>query len=241
VASADPADRFEDASTMKRLEFDSTPTANPPESIKYFNQPHELESSEIFANTGPQLFGEAASYGPLYTGQSTTPAINARDDVPWQRYTAASKPPIDSDLIRRAGYDPYASIGSEQGNPIDHIGHSWTPPFGFAILNPTRSTIPEEGEQQPGEVDLTPEDSPFRLAQALFPPISLFAKPPIYIPRNLTPLEQLPRGSANGPRAGKDFLRNEGKPKTAEEYPKCTYCGEQTAPGRFHRDHIIPR
>jgi hypothetical protein len=86
------------------------------------------------------------------------------------------------------------------------------------------------------------DNAPVHLAQVFaFPPVSLFARPPVYVPRQLTPLEDLPSGSANGPRAGMDFLRNEGKPKTPDEYPPCTYCGEKTAPGRFHRDHIIPR
>jgi HNH endonuclease len=69
----------------------------------------------------------------------------------------------------------------------------------------------------------------------------IFARPPVVLPRQLAPLEELPPGTANGPRAGMNFPRNFGRPSSPEEYPTCTYCREPTGPGNFHRDHIIPR
>jgi hypothetical protein len=71
--------------------------------------------------------------------------------------------------------------------------------------------------------------------------LPFFARPPIWIPRYLRPLDELPPGSANGERAGMPFPRNMGKPKTPDEYPRCTYCDEQTGSNNFHRDHVIPR
>jgi hypothetical protein len=53
---------------------------------------------------------------------------------------------------------------------------------------------------------LQPEEASVQLAQAL-PPI-FFARPPMLIPRQLTPLEDLPPGSAGGPNAGKPFPRS---------------------------------
>jgi hypothetical protein len=71
--------------------------------------------------------------------------------------------------------------------------------------------------------------------------IDLFAKPPMWFPERLTPLEDLPPGSANGARAGQNFPRDLGRPETPEDYPPCTYCGEETGPGNYHRDHNIPK
>jgi hypothetical protein len=63
------------------------------------------------------------------------------------------------------------------------------------------------------------------------------------IPRQLTPLEELPPGSAGGPGAGKLFPRS-----PTDQHPEgvpCTYCGrpttKQPGPDKLHRDHIIPR
>jgi hypothetical protein len=80
---------------------------------------------------------------------------------------------------------------------------------------------------------------------ALFqsPPAALFARPPVLFPRPLTPLEELPQGSAGGPGAGRAFPRkfNEQQPKNVP----CTYCGrpttEEPGPDKFNGDHVIPR
>jgi HNH endonuclease len=119
-------------------------------------------------------------------------------------------------------------------------------PLGFNSPNQAQASISgartTSATAQPENSKPPTGDTPVHLAQLFaLPPVSIFARPPVYIPRELTPLEDLPQGSAGGPRAGMDFLRNEGKPKTPEEYPRCTYCGEKTGPGNFHRDHIIPR
>ena len=90
------------------------------------------------------------------------------------------------------------------------------------------------------------EDAPINLAQVFaLPPVTFFARPPVYIPRQLTPLEKLPSGSAGGPNAGKPFPRwmNRQQP---DDVP-CTYCGRPTKrtpgpdPERHHGDHVIPR
>jgi hypothetical protein len=167
--------------------------------------------------------GSSASSGPFgYSGQGVNPEANrsdgdraSRDALAWGQFTP-------SDPI---GY----------GGPLGFHAPSQTQPSISGV--PTNSVMAQPESPKPPL-----EDTPIHLAQVFaFPPLSFFARPPVYVPRQLTPLEDLPSGSANGPRAGMDFLRNEGKPKTPEEYPPCTYCGEKTGPGNFHRDHIIPR
>jgi hypothetical protein len=96
------------------------------------------------------------------------------------------------------------------------------------------------------------EDARVHLAQVFAfppvfasPPVSIFARPPVYIPRQLTPLEDLPSGSAGGQNAGKPFSQwqNSQAPKDAP----CIYCGRATNrntspdPERYNGDHIIPR
>jgi RHS repeat-associated protein len=86
--------------------------------------------------------------------------------------------------------------------------------------------------------------SQIQLAQA-FPPVQLFARPPIVTgPRGgpLTPLERLPPGSADGPGAGKAF------PRSLNDEPEgtpCIYCVEPTTrepgPNRYHGEHVIPK
>ena len=81
---------------------------------------------------------------------------------------------------------------------------------------------------------------------AQLPPVTIFGRPPpIVTPRPpLTPLEELPEGSAGGPNAGKAFSRG-----TRDEYPEgtpCTYCKKPTtkeAPGpdQLQLDHVKPR
>ncbi len=79
-------------------------------------------------------------------------------------------------------------------------------------------------------------------AQAL-PPVFALEDPIIIAPRGLTPLEELPAGSAGGPGAGKAFPRslNDQQP---DDVP-CTYCGEPTSreagPDQLNGDHVIPR
>jgi hypothetical protein len=60
------------------------------------------------------------------------------------------------------------------------------------------------------------------------------------LPEGMTPLDELPEGSAGGEGAGMPF----SKPKGEEPRP-CIYCGKPTekeqGPNQYHRDHIIPR
>jgi hypothetical protein len=106
-------------------------------------------------------------------------------------------------------------------------------------------------EQKSGSAGLTAGEAPVQIPaadvaspSALLQPaqfVPFFARPPIWIPRQLTPLNELPPGSANGSRSGMPFPRNMGKPQTPDEYPRCTYCSDETSRGNFHRDHVIPR
>jgi 5-methylcytosine-specific restriction endonuclease McrA len=77
----------------------------------------------------------------------------------------------------------------------------------------------------------------------LLPPSIFFARPPLVYPRSLTPLEELPPGSAGGPAAGRAFPRNLFK-RQPENVP-CTYCGRPTTgesgPDKFNGDHVIPK
>jgi hypothetical protein len=91
-------------------------------------------------------------------------------------------------------------------------------------------------------------DDPMRDGEqiAQLPPVIVWGRtPPIIGPRPpLTPLEQLPEGSANGPRAGEPFTQ--GLKDSYPEGTPCTYCGQPTTkegpgPDQFQLDHIIPR
>jgi hypothetical protein len=165
--------------------------------------------------------------------------------APSAPYPPAAQPPapnaqnLTAHALRTKGV-PDADIAAAIGHPElmkQLINQNFGPGSNGTPSAPTDPiTVRPENSKPPDE------DAPTKLAQMFaLPPVTLFARPPIYIPRQLTPLENLPKGSANGPRAGMDFLRNEGKPKSPDEYPPCTYCGEKTSPGNFHRDHIIPR
>jgi hypothetical protein len=99
------------------------------------------------------------------------------------------------------------------------------------------------------QVTAKPDPGPSQVAQALVPPIfgipyTIFARPPL-IPRNFTPLEQLPKGSSGGEGAGQAFPRFLGRPQEGEAPPPCIYCGRPTTLERgglrYNRDHIIPR
>jgi len=88
-----------------------------------------------------------------------------------------------------------------------------------------------------------------RVAQALVPPIfgmpyTIFARPPV-IWRNMTPLEELPKGSTGGPGAGKRFPDSVGRIEEGQPMPRCTYCRDQTTrekgPKQYQREHVEPR
>lgn len=102
-----------------------------------------------------------------------------------------------------------------------------------AASNLLSSIVPDSGDG-----DGVPPAQSQQLAQAFIP---LFARPPILVPRVLRPLEELPKGQAGGPGAGKRFGPSIGE----EPGTPCTYCGTPTTkepgPNRLHRDHIIPR
>jgi len=81
-------------------------------------------------------------------------------------------------------------------------------------------------------------------ALAQFFPLSLLAPPPIEVLpfEELTPLEELPTGSAGGPGAQKAF------PRSMNDQPEgtpCTYCKTPTTrepgPEQYNGDHIIPK
>jgi hypothetical protein len=96
---------------------------------------------------------------------------------------------------------------------------------------------PISGQQRPRSAQ---DNTQF--AQVL-PPSILFARPPLIYPRSLTPLEELPPGSAGGPNAGRAFPRSLLK-RQPENVP-CTYCRQPTTrdpgPDKLNGDHIIPK
>jgi RHS repeat-associated protein len=81
-------------------------------------------------------------------------------------------------------------------------------------------------------------DENVQLVQELF----FFARPPL-IPRGMTPLEELPPGSAGGPDAGAPFPRSFNN-QQPENVP-CAYCGRPTTrepgPDQLNGDHVIPK
>ncbi len=70
------------------------------------------------------------------------------------------------------------------------------------------------------------------------PPIEFFSRPPV------TPLEELPKGSAGGDNAGARFSRSTNE-QNRQQNPNCYLCGRPTTrepgPDQYNGDHIIPR
>jgi len=99
-------------------------------------------------------------------------------------------------------------------------------------------------EQTQDAADSPPKsEPPIQLAQYLAPFFTLFARAPVIVPRQFTPLEELPRGSAGGDTAGLLFRRSMNQQKP--EGTPCLYCGRPTTkkfgPDRHNGDHIIPK
>jgi HNH endonuclease len=108
-------------------------------------------------------------------------------------------------------------------------------------LSATTTSIGQEDWPISGQLRPRSTQDNTQFAQLLPPPI-LFARPPLVYPRSLTPLEELPPGSAGGPAAGRAFPRSLIK-RQPESVP-CTYCGRPTTgesgPDKFNGDHVIP-
>jgi RHS repeat-associated protein len=124
----------------------------------------------------------------------------------------------------RGGINLYAYTANDPLNATDPTGLAYENLFQMAPMSPLGT------------------DS-FQMAQGIIGPL-LYARPPVAPWQELTPLEQIPRGSSGGPNAGLDFPRSfrndipEGTP--------CTYCGQPTTkepglPNSLHMDHNIPK
>lgn len=155
------------------------------------------------------------------------PVFNAGGDLHLSRLASIAS------LAKYGRYNP--------DEPRDSRGR-WTSASDVAADDPSATREPRgpgpDGEQRP-----------VRLAQELLlgpPPSFLLSKPPVGIdlppPEGLTPLEELPPGSAGGPGAGKPFPRSMNK---RPEGTPCAYCGTPTTrnPGsdQHNGDHNIPR
>jgi hypothetical protein len=201
-----------------------------------------------------------AGTGGLLGGIPRMLAARARANDPWEaaangllggiaKMIAASAPPDPLSAAGSRGLlgvlanlqlatsnaqaDASYPLGSPPFLPPDPIGHQAGSPS-YATAGST-DIAPATGSRP------QPEEAPAQLAQAL-PPI-FFARPPVLIPRQLAPLEELPPGSVGGPGAGKPFPRSPTD-QQSEGVP-CTYCGRPTTkepgPDKLHRDHIVPR
>jgi len=141
--------------------------------------------------------------------------------------------------------DVVDAFGRPDGQPSQSIAEptasmpvsALQPSLGADVRRLTNSAIvdPNSGAKE-YDFSESPDES-LHFAQWL-PPI-FFARPPI-LPRSLTPLEQLPKGSSGGLGAGKRFPKSIGK-----EPEPCLYCKRPTTrepgPYRFHREHVVPR
>jgi HNH endonuclease len=177
--------------------------------------------------------------------------LGSLDDLAW------SPPPTGSDGFSGAGNGPVAGNNASGLSP--NPGY---PPFdaSLGILgaipkllgansvspNPPGSsspTVPDSGPEAGGGPSVPQatggNSGNQQLAQELF----LFARPFIVPPRGMTPLDELPPGSAGGDYAGRVFPRSSNS-QQPRDVP-CAYCGTPTtrAPGprQFHGDHVIPR
>jgi hypothetical protein len=171
------------------------------------------------------LLGGIAKLTPASAPTSASP-IDATQEL---LGPLVNRQPAVSSTLANASYSP----GSRPFLSRDLIGHQGG--------RPSYATAGSTGIAPATGIGTDPEYAPAQLAQAL-PPI-FFARPPVLIPRQLAPLEELPAGSAGGPGAGKPFPRS-----TIEQQPEgvpCTYCGRPTTrepgPDKLHGDHVIPR
>ena len=219
---------------------------NPVLMQQLINQNFGPDSAGTPAKVRYAAFNGNASGGPSgHADQRVDPGNNRLDDdrarpPPWGRFTQSDP------FGYTGGVNRSAAAGNDALDWMDPAGSSADRPFGSSAPNQTLPSIfgaPISSAQS--ENSKPPrQDKPVHLAQMFaFPPVSLFARPPIYIPRQLAPLEELPSGSSGGPKAGLRFPRkfNDQQPPNVP----CTYCGKPTTdeagPDQLNGDHIIPR
>jgi len=105
-----------------------------------------------------------------------------------------------------------------------------------APVSTDEAPVPIPVQNRGSDLEVQRTQFPGTFLPEIFSP-EFFARPPVSLPKQLRPIEQVPRGSANGPRAGMRFPRS-GPP---DIYPECMYCMEETGPGNHHNDHIVPK
>jgi HNH endonuclease len=145
---------------------------------------------------------------------------------------ADTKPPLSAEQLRQATWRGYS-------------GSSLSPWRSDEFVNPvTQNHALNQSTQTAFETTASAQQSASstKLAQ-LLPPSIFFARPPLYVPRTLRPLEELPQGSAGGPNAGRAFARGSNA-KQPQDVP-CAYCGKPTTekpgPDKLNGDHVFPR
>ena len=159
--------------------------------------------------------------------------------------TALFKPPGPGDTVTRKP----GAISTQRSQPPSGDDPIASAPNRGPLLQPTSGTslyARPDSSSDPDTFNSAKADSPdganTKLAQ-LLPPSVFFARPPVVFPRQLTPLEELPQGSAGGPGAGKAFPRrlNEEQPDNVP----CIYCRTPTTkepgPDKYNGEHVIPK
>jgi hypothetical protein len=171
-----------------------------------------------FAPSADTYRGPDGDYYQMTTAAIEDPHISA------MRSAALKRTPVKADL------------GTALRQAIQQIK-----PEAMALMakqSPIAEAEPANDNQASGAVandNNRRAEGPLHLAQ------EIITVPPeeFLLPEEMTPLEELPEGSAGGPEAGQPFPRSKSEPRP------CVYCSKPTekkqGPNQYHKDHVIPR
>ena len=198
-----------------------------------------------FASTSSALAYGYDPYGvPLQTTAPVTDYVyggmfyNADSGLYLTRYRA-----YDSVVGRWLSRDPLGeATTSPVGNLYTYVGGrptNATDISGLVASGPVQAG-PSSGGQSCSDGGFSARP---QLAQLLGPPPVFFGRPPVVLPRPVTPLEELPPGSSGGLGAERNFPRSYNKQQP--EGTPCLYCGEPTTkepgPNQLQGDHVVPK
>jgi hypothetical protein len=198
--------------------FDGAATINGPDAFETRGRTSPDFAGLLGAGPSPGASTDLNGFGQTFAHADETNSVSADGSDA----SASTLSPLPQSL---APSEEEPKRGLLSGLPLD-----------ATLLSADPASAEGAGIQEAGGRDT-------QLAQELF---FLFGRPPLWVrprPQDLTPLDQLGRGSAGGENAGKRFSPSQGK----DDPPNvpCDYCRDPTTdepgPKQKHNDHKIPR